>query len=104
MATTTWTSDRRLYLDRNGKVVQSDDPARATLLVPVGGTLPLERARSLGLVDAEGAAPAPAQDADGNPAKQAPANKAVVPVAAPVPDEPPAPRAPRRATKDGDGA
>ena len=47
----TWTSDRRLYLAADGvTVVEHDDPRKATLLVPAGGTLPLDRARALGLV------------------------------------------------------
>jgi pyruvate/2-oxoglutarate dehydrogenase complex dihydrolipoamide acyltransferase (E2) component len=39
----------RLYLDKDGKVVKADDPARASLLVGVGGRLPIERAEELGL-------------------------------------------------------
>ena len=50
-----WTSDRRLYLDLVGGVVEEDDPDRAWLLVVEGGTLDMARARELGLVDvAEG--------------------------------------------------
>jgi hypothetical protein len=44
-------ADRRLYLDKNGKVVEADDPTRATLLVSAGGALPEARARELGLLD-----------------------------------------------------
>ena len=47
-----WTSDRRLYLDAAGTVVEEGDPASATLLVIEGGTLDMARARELGLVDA----------------------------------------------------
>ena len=52
-------SDRRLYLDAEGKVVEADDPNRATLLVSEGGTLPMEDARRYGLLNeaAEKAAP-----------------------------------------------
>jgi pyruvate/2-oxoglutarate dehydrogenase complex dihydrolipoamide acyltransferase (E2) component len=39
----------RLYLDKDGKVVKADDPNRASLLVGVGGRLPIERAEELGL-------------------------------------------------------
>lgn len=45
-----WTSDRRLFLDAAGKVVEADDPTRATLLVAAGNDLPLEQAERLGLV------------------------------------------------------
>ncbi len=47
-----WKADRRLYLDRAGKVVEATDPTRAMLLVPEGGTLPMDRALDLGLVKA----------------------------------------------------
>lgn len=82
MATTTWTSDRRLYLDAAGRVVEAGDPARAILLVIAGGTLPLARARALGLVR-DDPPPAPAPPDEPAPAaaaepkgKPAPANKA----------------------------
>jgi pyruvate dehydrogenase E2 component (dihydrolipoamide acetyltransferase) len=39
----------RLYLDKDGKVVDENDPNRASLLVPAGGRLPVERAEELGL-------------------------------------------------------
>ena len=53
-------SDERLYLDSEGKVVKADDPNRKTLLVGKGGTIPVERARELGLIGEgeEGAATA----------------------------------------------
>ena len=47
-----WTSDRRLYLDAAGNVVEEGDPGGAWLLVIEGGTLDMARARELGLVDA----------------------------------------------------
>ena len=47
-----WTSDRRLYLDAAGKIVEKDNPARVTLLVAAGGTIPMEQAVSLGLAEA----------------------------------------------------
>jgi hypothetical protein len=52
-------SDRRLYLDANGQVVEADDPNRASLLVSEGGELPMEDARRYGLLNeaAEKAAP-----------------------------------------------
>jgi hypothetical protein len=50
-----WTADRRLYLDRDGKVVEADDPSKTSLLVGMGGQLPEDRARTLGLIDADGA-------------------------------------------------
>jgi hypothetical protein len=63
-----YTADRRLYLNAEGKVVEADDPTRASLLVGQGGTLPLDQAQRLGLVDAE------------EKAAKAPANKAKAPV------------------------
>lgn len=45
-----WVSDRRLWLDANGAVVEDGDPAAAFLLVTKGGTLPLNVAKSHGLV------------------------------------------------------
>lgn len=71
MAANTWTADRRLYLDKAGAVVEANDPTRARLLVPAGGTLPIARARALGLV----VEPA-AEEPKGKPA---PANKAKTP-------------------------
>jgi pyruvate/2-oxoglutarate dehydrogenase complex dihydrolipoamide acyltransferase (E2) component len=43
----------RLYLDKDGKVVDENDPNRTTLLVPAGGRLPIERAEELGLTNLE---------------------------------------------------
>lgn len=43
-------SDRRLYLDKDGKVVEADDPARASLLVAKGASLPEDVARKYGLI------------------------------------------------------
>jgi hypothetical protein len=50
MAKNTWTADRRLYLDASGKVVEADNPARASLLVAQGGELLMDEAVRLGLV------------------------------------------------------
>jgi predicted O-methyltransferase YrrM len=69
MATNLWTADRRLYLDAAGKVVEADNPARASLLVAQGGTILMDDAIRYGLV-AEPKAAAPAA-----------ANKAVRPAA-----------------------
>lgn len=76
MADQTWTADRRLYLDKDGRVVEANDPTRRTLLVPQGGSLPIAQARALGLVTEE---VSPAHDAGGNPTKTAPANKVAAP-------------------------
>lgn len=58
-------SDRRLYLDAEGKVVEADDPSRAQLLVSKGGEIPMEDARRYGLVgDAQEAPTAPQQPAE----------------------------------------
>ena len=46
----TFTADRRLYLDKDNRVVEHDDPSKVSLLVPAGGTLPMKRARELGLL------------------------------------------------------
>jgi hypothetical protein len=51
MATNLWTADRRLYLDKDGKAVEADDPARVSLLVNIGGAIPLADAERLGLVE-----------------------------------------------------
>lgn len=48
-----YTSPERLYLDSAGNVVKHDSPAKASLLVAEGGTMPMERARELGLVKPE---------------------------------------------------
>lgn len=50
MAKNLWTSNRRLYLTKDGRVVEADDPARATLLVPIGGTILLADAERYGLI------------------------------------------------------
>jgi hypothetical protein len=47
-----WVADRRLYLDKDGKAVEANDPSRATLLVAAGNTIPLEEAERLGLTKA----------------------------------------------------
>lgn len=59
VADTTWTAPRRLYLNKEGAVVEADDPERESLLVAAGGHIPLAQAQTLGLVvDAAPAAPA----------------------------------------------
>lgn len=45
-----WVSDRRLYLDASGNVVEGKGANRVSLLVAAGGTLPMETARKYGLV------------------------------------------------------
>lgn len=72
MASNLWTSDRRLYLDKDGKVVEADDPTRQSLLVAQGGTIPLADAQRYGLTTPI----APAAPGDEQKAKAAPANKA----------------------------
>lgn len=69
-----FTSDRRLFLDADGNVVEEGDPRAATLLVGAGGQLSDEEARRYGL--GQGADPdAPTQA--GSPKKaEPPANKA----------------------------
>lgn len=46
-------ADRRLYLDKDGKVVEEGDPTKESLLVGIGGILPEARARELGLIQDE---------------------------------------------------
>lgn len=45
----TWTSDRRLYLNAAGQVVEADDPSRVSLLVAQGAALPADVAQRYGL-------------------------------------------------------
>lgn len=65
-------ADRRLYLDKNGKVVEEGDPTKATLLVGVGGMIPEDRARALGLLEEK----AKTEPAENKARKAAPENKA----------------------------
>jgi hypothetical protein len=62
-----YVSDKRVYVDRDGKVVDEKDPARHTLVVAAGGSIPHERALELGLVKEgaveDGAAPATGDEA-----------------------------------------
>ena len=53
MAAGDYVSDRRLYLDAQGAVVERGDPNAVSLLVGEGGTVPAARARELGLVNEE---------------------------------------------------
>lgn len=76
MASNLWTSDRRLYLDKDGKVVEANDPTKQRLLVAQGGTIPLEDAERYGLITVTPAIVAPVEKA-----KEAPANKAATPKA-----------------------
>lgn len=74
VATNMWTADRRLYLDKDGKAVEADDPTRSSLLVAEGGQLAIEDAQRHGLVEvvpAEVKAIAPVT----NKARKAPENK-----------------------------
>jgi len=62
-----YTSDRRLYLNAQGEVVEADDPGRVRLLVGEGGTLPRDAAVRYGLAEAEegeAAEPVNAEGAD----------------------------------------
>lgn len=91
MAVNLWTAPERLYLDAAGKAVKADDPTRQSLLVAAGGTLPIARARELGLIHPEVEAALavldnpPAVDLDAQAAERkarrgkAPQNKAKMP-------------------------
>lgn len=48
-----WVSDSRLYLDKDGNVVAENDPAKLTLLVAKGGSLPFATAQRYGLTVAD---------------------------------------------------
>lgn len=45
-----WQADRRIYLDKDGNVVEHNDPNKLSLLVAEGGFLSLEDAEKHGLV------------------------------------------------------
>lgn len=86
MADQTWTADRRIYLDADGHAVEAHDKRRARLLVAKGGTLPIDTARALGLLEppappAVEEAPTAAEGAE-EKARAAPANKLRAPPAA----------------------
>lgn len=51
MSTGMWIADRRIYLNVNGEVVEEGSPFKDSLLVAVGGKLPMARALELGLVE-----------------------------------------------------
>jgi hypothetical protein len=68
-----YTADRRIYLDKNGKAVEADDPNRVSLLVAAGATLPMADAERYGLT---APAPAPAPAVAGEPEQKAAAPKA----------------------------
>lgn len=50
----TFTSSRRLYLDKDGGVVEEGDPNRVSLLAAAGSPIPLELAVKHGLADKDG--------------------------------------------------
>lgn len=75
MAANMWTSNRRLYLDKDGKVVEADDPTRQSLLVAAGGSIPLADAERYGLVTVTPAVIATVMP-EAEKAKAAPDNKA----------------------------
>lgn len=84
MASNIWTSDRRLYLDKDGKVVEADDTTKQSLLVAAGGTIPLADAQRYGLITVTPAiitpvAPSQPETDDTQKMKAAPANKAKAP-------------------------
>jgi hypothetical protein len=89
-----WTSDRRLCLTRDGKVVEDGDPESFELLVGEGGVLPLDRAQNLGLVQ-PAEAPKPEAKTEDKPADADAADDAEVArrAEAPKSDAKPAPAA-----------
>ena len=75
-----WTSNRRIYLNAEGQPVEANDPARASLLVAEGGSIPQEQAVSLGLIEVEPAKvkalkPTEAEDKAVKPAENKAAKK-----------------------------
>lgn len=48
------TSSRRLYLDKNGKAVDENDPAAVELFASAGSPIPFARAQEVGLIDDTG--------------------------------------------------
>lgn len=72
-----YTSDKRLYVTADGKVVEEGDPAAVSLLVGIGGQLSDEDARRYGLI-ADNAGPVEAEEVKAK--QQAPVNKAKAPV------------------------
>ena len=76
MATNLWTSDRRIYLNAEGKAVEADDPTKQSLLVAQGGTIPLADAEKYGLVTVTPAQVTTVAPASSEKAKAAPTNKA----------------------------
>lgn len=77
---TMWTSDRRLWLDASGGVVEDGDPAAATLLVGADGQIDVAEAERLGLrkrdLAGEPSPSAPVEDAAAEKARPKSANKA----------------------------
>lgn len=53
MAAGLFTANRRIYLDAQGKPVEADDPNRASLFLAEGQSIPIAKARQLGLLSAE---------------------------------------------------
>lgn len=44
-------ADRNIYLDKNGKVVEENDPAQAIQLIGKGGAISTEMAEKYGLLE-----------------------------------------------------
>lgn len=69
-----FTPGRRLYLDKDGKVVEANDPTKLTKLCSETGCIPMARARELGLLNKAEVEP---EQIDTKAVESAPANKAV---------------------------
>lgn len=69
------TADRRLYLSGDGRVVEADDPARATLLVAQGAVLGPDQVAQYGLREKGGRIVVAAETTDA-PKAEAPAASA----------------------------
>ncbi|MBS3927088.1 MAG: hypothetical protein KGZ65_00085 [Sphingomonadales bacterium] len=71
---------RRLYLDADGQIVEVGDKSAAFLLGAEGATITYDRAREVGLIDADGKLIDPAEQPAAEPAKEeAPAKPAPKP-------------------------
>jgi hypothetical protein len=68
-----WIADRRLYLDKDGNMVEADNPARVRLLIHTGQTMTEADARKYGLINNE-----PVAETAEKAMSPSPANKARV--------------------------
>lgn len=114
-----YVAEEALYLDADGKVIKGGDSPRipqgaVTLLAPEGGTIPADRARSLGLVPGDPAEAVPLRSEPAAGITPAPTGQLSAEVTAEETqaeqpraedrEAPPAAAAPRRARAESDEA